>query len=45
MAEAGRPMSEIAQYLGHTDEQVTFRVYARYSPEYLAHAAAALEID
>lgn len=45
MAEAGRPMSEIAQYLGHTNEQVTFRVYARYSPQYLSGAASALEID
>ncbi|MEQ8588605.1 MAG: site-specific integrase [Thalassobaculaceae bacterium] len=45
MAEAGRPMSEIAQYLGHTSEKVTFRVYARYTPEYLAEAASALEID
>ena len=45
MAERGRPMSEIAQYLGHSNEQITFRVYARYSPEYLAGAASALEID
>ncbi len=45
MAEAGRPMAEIAQYLGHSSEDVTFRVYARYSPEYLARAAGALEVD
>ncbi len=43
MAEAGRPMSEIAQYLGHSDSRVTERVYARYSPDYLRQAAAALE--
>lgn len=43
MAEAGTPMSEIAQYLGHDNDRVTQRVYARYSPEHLRGAAAALE--
>lgn len=43
MAEAGRSMSEIAQYLGHRDSRTTERVYARYSPDYLRQAAAALE--
>jgi integrase len=42
MAEAGIPMSEIAQMLGHTNVNTTFRVYARYSPEYLSKAADAL---
>lgn len=42
MAEAGTPMSEIAQYLGHTDERITFRTYARFSPEHLRRAAAAI---
>lgn len=45
MAEAGRPMSEIAQYLGHGDETTTARVYARYSPTYLSGAADALDIE
>lgn len=44
MAESGTPMSEIAQYLGHKSSRTTERVYARYSPEYLAKAAAALNI-
>lgn len=44
MAEADTPMSVIAQYLGHEDERVTFRIYARYSPKYLAGAAQALEL-
>lgn len=44
MAEAGRPMSEIAQFLGHADDRVTQRVYARYSPDYLRHSASALEL-
>jgi integrase len=43
MAEAGRPMSEIAQVLGHSDSRITERVYARYSPDYLRQAVAALE--
>lgn len=43
MAEAAVPMSEIAQYLGHSSESVTYRVYARYSPDYLRRAAGALE--
>lgn len=45
MAEAGTPMAEIAQYLGHSKEAITFRVYARFSPDYLRGAANALELD
>ena len=44
MAESGVPMSEVAQYLGHTDSRTTERVYARFSPEYLQGAAQALEL-
>lgn len=44
MAEAGIPMTEIAQYMGHSDTRTTERVYARYSPEYLRKAANALEL-
>jgi integrase len=44
MAEAGIPMSEISQYLGHKNTDVTERVYARYSPTYLAKAASSLEL-
>lgn len=43
MAEDRVPMSEIAQYLGHRDDRITQRVYARYSPDYLGRAARALE--
>lgn len=43
MVEAGVPMEEISQYLGHTSTEVTRRVYARFSPDYLGKAAAALE--
>lgn len=45
MAEGGIPMEEIAQFLGHNDVNVTRRVYARYSPDYLRGAAAVLEYD
>lgn len=45
MAEAGIPMDEIASYLGHSDVRVTRAIYARYSPEYLAGAAEALNYD
>lgn len=45
MAEAGTPMSEIAQYLGHRTSRVTEMVYARYSPNHLRGAAKALEFD
>lgn len=44
MAEAGIPMEEIAQYLGHANVEVTRKVYARYSPDYLRKAASALEL-
>lgn len=43
MIEAGIPLEEVAQFLGHTDIKVTYRVYARYRPEHLRKAAAALE--
>lgn len=44
MAQAGVPIPEIGQYLGHSNVSTTYRTYARYSPEYLRKAAAALEI-
>lgn len=43
MAEAGIPMSEIAQYLGHSDPRITERVYALYSPDHLRKAANVLD--
>ena len=42
LAEAGRPMEEIAQFMGHTSPAVTFRTYARYSPDYLRRASDAI---
>lgn len=43
MAESGVSMAEIAQFLGHSSESVTYRVYARFSPDHLRRAAGALE--
>ncbi len=39
MAEAGIPMAEISQYLGHSKIEITAQVYARYSPDHLRAAA------
>jgi len=40
-AEAGVPMAELAQLMGHTSPNVTFAVYARFSPDHLRAAANA----
>jgi hypothetical protein len=45
MAEDGIPLEEIAQFLCHSDVNVTRRIYARFSPDYLRRAAASLEYD
>lgn len=42
-AEAGIPMSELAQMLGHDDDRTTQQHYARYSPGYLKRVANAIE--
>lgn len=44
MASAGVPIAKIAQYMGHTDSRITEKVYARFAPEHLADAAAALDV-
>lgn len=43
MVEAGISFPEVAQFLGHTNPSVTFKVYGRFSPTHLRTAAAALE--
>jgi integrase len=45
MAEDGVPISEISQYLGHSNERITFSTYARFQPDHLRRAASALEFD
>lgn len=44
MAEGGIPLSEVAQYLGHTNVNITYKVYARFTPNYLKKAAAVLDV-
>lgn len=41
-AEAGVPMAELAQFLGHDDDRTTQRFYARFSPDYLSRVANAI---
>ena len=36
-AEAGVPMPDIAQFMGHDDDRTTQKHYARFSPGYLRH--------
>jgi integrase len=45
MAEAGTPMAQIAQFMGHDDSATTERHYARFSPGFLRGAANALMLD
>lgn len=42
MAEDGHSMSEIAQFLGHSNTKITEKVYARFSPTYLRNLASSL---
>ncbi|HEY5827216.1 MAG TPA: site-specific integrase [Hyphomicrobiaceae bacterium] len=44
MAEAGVPLEEIAQYLGHTNVEITRKHYARFSPTHLRRAANTLQV-
>jgi integrase len=44
MAESGVTMDEIAQFLGHSNPATTYKVYARFSPDYLRKAASALDV-
>jgi len=43
-AEAGVPMPELAQFMGHDDMTTTYKHYARYSPDYLAGVANAISL-
>lgn len=42
-AEAGVPMAEIGQFMGHDDDRTTSRHYARFSPDYLRGVANAIK--
>ena len=43
IAKGEGPMSQIAQYLGHSSTAITERTYARYSPDHLQTAAEMLD--
>lgn len=45
MAERRIPMAKIAAVLGHSDSRTTERIYAKFSPDYLRDAVAALELS
>jgi integrase len=45
MLSNGVPLSQVSQLLGHSDERVTAKVYARFLPEHLAPAAEVLDLD
>lgn len=38
-AEAGIPMAQLAQFMGHDDDRTTQKHYARFSPDFLANVA------
>jgi len=42
MVEDGHSFDEVAQFLGHTDSRITYRVYGRFSPEHLRGLADSL---
>lgn len=42
-AEAGVPMPQLAQMMGHDDDRTTQQHYARFSPEFLAGVVEAIE--
>jgi integrase len=43
LAEDGHSMSEISQFLGHSNTRITEKVYARFSPDHLRSLASSLE--
>lgn len=43
LAVAGTSMAKIAQYLGHSDDKITQRVYAKFSPDHMREEAAVLD--
>lgn len=44
MAQAGVPLAEIAEYMGHNDLNTTRKHYARFGADHLKSAARALEV-
>lgn len=44
LVEDGHSFEEVAQFLGHSDVKITFKVYGRFSPTHLRSLADSLEI-
>lgn len=44
LVEDGHSFEEVAQFLGHSDVKVTFKIYGRFSPTHLRSLADSLEI-
>lgn len=44
LVEDGHSFAEVAQFLGHDNERITFKVYGRYSPTHLRRLAKSLEL-
>jgi integrase len=44
LAENGHKMEEIAQFLGHSNLSITYKTYARYSPDHLRTLADTLSL-
>lgn len=45
MLSSGQPIEVVSQYLGHSNIQITQKIYARFLPEHLSDAASVLEFD
>jgi len=43
-AEAGTPMPQLAQFMGHDDDRTTQKHYARFSPDFLRDVANAVSL-
>lgn len=43
-AEAGTPMPQLAQFMGHDDDRTTQKHYARFSPDFLREVANAVSL-
>lgn len=44
LVEDGHSFEEVAQFLGHSNTAMVYRVYGRYSPDYLRKLAASLDV-
>lgn len=45
MLAAGMKIEQVSQYLGHSNIQITQKIYAQFLPEHLADAPDILNFD